>query len=248
MYENRIKEKIKACIAIGLLILAIAITGIISLKYSVEGEKNAPFKLSKITVVSTAEGVENEGASEKWNFSIYQNNDLYFSIEKNENNNDNEIIESISIENIKVTTPPQIGEIKAFMPNSVEGRTFSYSPDYILQEDILTYKGASKSNTRTLEIGNQGGTAIIRFSNVGIGNYISDEDVEIKHDGTMLSKVGANGENIKFEVNFDLTIKLKKKSYTTNITLQLPCGQNLTEEGTSSQEIEDEFVFRRVKN
>ena len=243
MYENRKKEKIKACIAVAILILAIAITGIISMKYTVEGEKNPPFKLSKITVVSTAEGVENEGTSEKWNFSVYQNNDIYFSIEKNEENDKNEIIENISIENIKITKAPETGEIKAFMPNSVEGRTFSYSPDYILEEDNLTYKGASKSNSRTLEIGNQGGTAIIRFSNIGLGKYISEDDQEIKHDGTMLSKIGVNGESIKFEVNFDL----KKKSYTTNITLQLPCGENLVEEGTSSQEMKDEFIFRRVK-
>lgn len=248
MYENRNKEKIKACIAVGVLILAIAITGIISMKYTVEGEKNPPFKLSKITVVSTAEGVENEGASEKWNFTIYQNNDVYFSIEKNEEYNDNEIIEDVSVENIQITKVPQTGEIKTFMPNSLEGRIFSYSPDYVLEENNLTYKGANKSNTRTLEIGNQGGTAIIRFSNVGIGNYISDEAQEIKHDGTMLSKVGVNDEDIKFEVNFDFTIKLKRKSYTTNITLQLPCSENLIKEGTSSQEIEDEFIFRRVKN
>ena len=247
MYENRKKEKIKACIAVAILILAIAITGIFSMKYTVEGEKNPPFKLSKITVVSTAEGVENEGASDKWNFSIYQNNDIYFSIVKNEENDKNEIIENISIENIKITKAPENGEIKAFMPNSVEGRTFSYSPDYILEEDNLTYKGASKSNSRTLEIGNQGGTAIIRFSNIGLGKYISEDDQEIKHDGTMLSKIGLNGESINFEVNFDLTINLKKKSYTTNITLKLPCGENLVEEGTSSQEINEEFIFRRVK-
>ena len=247
MYENRKKEKIKACIAVGILVLAISITGIISMKYTVEGEKNPPFKLSKITVVSTAEGIENEGASEKWNFSIYQNNDLYFSIEKNEDSKDDGIIETISIEDIKITKAPQTGEIKAFMPNSLEGRIFSYAPEYMLEEDILTYKGASKSNTRTLEIGNQGGTAIIRFSNIGLGKYISEDDQEIKHDGTMLSKIGLTGENIKFEINFNLTINLKKKSFTTNITLQLPCGENLVEEGTSSQEINDEFIFRRVK-
>lgn len=248
MYENRKKEKIKACIAISGIIIAILIIGFISMRYSVEGEKNPPFKISKITVVSTAEGVENQGAGEKWNFAIYQNNDVYFSIEKNEDNRDSEIIDSISIENIKITKTPQIGEIKTFMPNSVDGRIFSYSPDYILQENKLTYKGAAKSNTRTLEIGNQGGTAIIRFSNVGIGNYISEEDQEIKHDGSMLSKIGAVNEELKFDVNFDFTIKLKKKSYTTNITLNLPCGENLIEEGTSSEEIEGNFAFKRINN
>ena len=105
--ENRRKEKIKACIAIALIILAILIVGIISMKYYVEGELNMPFTLSKITIVSTAEGVENEGAEEKWNLSIFQNNDIYFSIEKNEKNNEEAMIESISIENIQVTEAPQ---------------------------------------------------------------------------------------------------------------------------------------------
>ncbi len=105
--ENRRKEKIKACVAIALIVLAILTIGIISMKYHVEGELNMPFTLSKITIVSTAEGVENEGTEEKWNLSIFQNNDIYFSIEKNEKNNEEAMIESISIENIKVTQAPQ---------------------------------------------------------------------------------------------------------------------------------------------
>ncbi len=105
--ENRKKEKIKACIAIAIIILAILTIGIISMKYHVEGELNMPFTLSKITIVSTAEGVENEGTEEKWNLSIFQNNDIYFSIEKNEKIKDETMIESISIENIKVTQAPQ---------------------------------------------------------------------------------------------------------------------------------------------
>ena len=59
MEESRKKEKIKACIAIAVILLAILITGIISIKYYVEGETDMPFTLSKITIVSTAEGVQN---------------------------------------------------------------------------------------------------------------------------------------------------------------------------------------------
>ena len=83
MRETINKEKVKACVAILVIILVILIAGIIIMKYNVEGETNMPYKLSKITIVSTAEGVENEEAQEKWNLSIFQNNDLYFSIEKN---------------------------------------------------------------------------------------------------------------------------------------------------------------------
>ena len=86
MGETRKKEKIKACIAIAVIVLAIILTGIISMKYQVEGETNMPYTLSKIMIVSTAEGVHQEGAQEKWNLSVFQNNDIYFSIEKGKNN------------------------------------------------------------------------------------------------------------------------------------------------------------------
>lgn len=246
MDEMRKKEKIKACIAIAVIVLAILITGIITMKYYVEGETNMPFTLSKITVVSTAEGVENEGAVEKWNLSIFQNNDIYFSIEKNENNTEEEILESISIENIQITKAPGIGEIKTYMPNSLDGRLFSYAEEYVLSENKLSFKGASKSDSKTLEIGNQGGTAVIRFSNTEIGDYVSDEDEEIKHDGSLLYKTEATMESLSFEVNFDFVINLKNKSYVSNISLSLPCGENLLEEGTCSKEITDRFIFKRM--
>ena len=67
------------------------------------------------------------------------------------------------------------------MPNSTDGRIYSYDDTYIIEEK-LEYKGASKSNSQTLEIGNQGGNILIRFSNVNLGEYSSDKDKEIIHD------------------------------------------------------------------
>lgn len=248
MGENDKKEKIKACIAVAIIIIIILLSIIFSIKYQVEGESNMPFKLSKITIVSTAEGNENEGAKEKWNMSIYQNNDIYFSIEKNDKYNKEELIDNISIENIKIIQNPELGEIQVFMPNSSEGRLFSYSEDTIVKDNKLTYKGASKTNNKSLEIGNQGGTAVIRFANTKIGDYVSDDDEEIKHDGTMLTKTQATNENIKFKVNFDLIINLKNVKYKTNISLDLPCEENLLEKGTCSKEITDNFIFKRINN
>ena len=206
-----------------------------------------PFTLSKITIVSTAEGVENEGAQEKWNLSVFQNNDIYFSIEKNDNNKEDEIIESVSIENIQVLENPKVGQIKTYMPNSSDGRLFSYSDEYIVQENKLTFKGASKSNSKTLEIGNQGGTAVIRLANTNIGTYVSNEDEEIKHDGSLLQKLNVQNEDVSFKVSFDVVINLKNKSYVSNVVLDLPCEGDLIEQGTCSKEITDKFVFKRVK-
>ena len=247
MEETRKKEKIKACIAISVIVLAILITGIISIKYYVEGETNMPFTLSKITVVSTAEGIENKDSTEKWNLSVFQNNDIYFSIEKNENNKQEEIIESISIENIQVIENPKVGTIKTYMPNSSDGRLFSYSDEYVVKENKLTYRGGSKSNSKTLEIGNQGGTIIARISNTEVGKYISNND-EVKHDGSLIKEIGVQKEDISFKISFDVVINLKNTSYISNIILDLPCQDDLLEVGTCSKEITDNFVFKRVIN
>ena len=77
-----------------------------------------------------------------------------------------------------------------------------------------------------------------------MGNYVSNEE-EIKHDGTLLTKTPATMKNMKFEANFDFVINLENKKYVSNITVELPCGNNLLEEGTSSKEIVEQFIFKR---
>lgn len=249
MKEEKVKNAIKAGIAITILIITIVMVITIMLQYEAEGEKDMPFNLSKITIVSTAEVTEvkeNETEDNNWNLNVIQNNDIYFSISKNANYKKNEIIKSITIQNIQILENPSVGNIVAYMPNSLDGRVFNYSDEYKIEEE-LKYKGASKSNTKTLEVGNQGGNILMSFCNVGLGSYDSKNDTEIKHDATLIGKMGKTDEDLKFKVSFDLIIELEKKSYKTTIMLDLPC-ENLIEKGTSSKEITnfEEIIFKRV--
>ena len=57
----------------------VALVAAIMIRYQVEGDQNMPFNLSKMVIVSTAEGVEAEGKN-KWNFNVYQNNDVYITL------------------------------------------------------------------------------------------------------------------------------------------------------------------------
>lgn len=247
MKEDNIKRAIKASISIAMLIVILTIVVIVIIKYNVEGEKNMPFKLSKITIISTAEGLEPEENDQniKWKLNLIQNNDIYISIAKNGEDNKESIIESVKIENININNTPQIGNIKAYMPSSVDGRIYQYKDEYII-EDKLEYIGSNKNNTKTLEIGNQGGNISMSFVNTGIGTYESNEDTEIKHDGSLIKKLGKNEKALEFSVSFDLVIKINNKNYRTNINLDLPCG-NILDEGTSTKEITDtdKFVFKR---
>lgn len=245
MDKEKKKQTIKMCVAIVAFAIIILLVAIAMIRYQVEGDKNMPFNLSKIIIVSTAEGIETEG-DKKWNFGVYQNNDVYVYIDKNENYLGKEkTIKSVRLENISITKSPTKGEVKAYMPNSVEGRLFSYDDEYIIN-DKLEYSGANSSNPQTLEIGSNGGSLLIRFCNTGLGEYSSDEDEEIIHDGTLLSRIEVTGEEISFDISFDLVITVDNCSYRANVGLQLPCG-NIIDEGTSSIEKTDmsDIIFKR---
>lgn len=245
MEKEKRKQMIKNCIAIFFVFIIFIVVGAIMIKYEVEGDKNMPFNLSKIVVVSTAEGIETEG-KKKWNFDVYQNNDIYIYLDKNNNYlKENEYIQKVRIENIEIISGPKVGKINAYMPNSVDGRLYSYDNTYLI-EDKLEYKGATKSDSKTLEIGNQGGNVLIRFSNTELGKYSSNDEDEIIHDGTLLKKLELQQEDISFIVSFDLVIEVKKCSYRANIQLDLPY-KNILEEGTTSfekKEISD-IIFKR---
>ena len=248
METEKKKQTIKFWMAVSIIALIVVTVIAIMIRYEVEGDQNMPYNLSKIVIVSTAEGIEKGGeTNKKWRFNIFQNNDIYFYIDKNTGYMGKEkLIEKVRIENIQITVEPKIGEIKTYMPNSVEGRIFEYSDEYLVQ-DKLEYRGGSKSNSQTLEIGSQGGNAIIRFSNTNFGEYSSDKDTEIIHDGTLLNKLEISEEDIKFEVTFDFIISVDGCTYKSNIKLNLPC-ENIMEQGTSSLEITDmsNIVFKRV--
>ncbi len=245
MDKEKKKQTIKLCVAITVFAIIILLVAISMIRYQVEGDKNMPFNLSRIIIVSTAEGQETKG-KKKWNFKVYQNNDVYIYIDKNENYVGKEkTIKNVKIENINITKAPTKGKINTYMPNSVKGRLFDYSEEYLVEEK-LEYKGAEESNSRTLEIGSNGGNLLVSFSNNDLGTYSSDKEKQITHDGTLLNKIKVSNEEIAFEVAFDLVITVDNCSYRANVKLQMPCG-NIIEEGTCSLEKTDmsDVIFKR---
>lgn len=247
MFIDGKKQMIKFVVAITILILILVVVAILMIKYEVEGEKNMPFKLSKVIVVGTVEGVENGESDKKWDFSIFQNNDLHFYIDQNTANSQNLLIKSVKIDNIKVLEEPQKGSVKAYMPNSEAGRLFTYDEQFEIKEK-LEFKGASQSSSTNLEIGSKGGTLVFRISNTNIGNYSSDKDKQIEHNASLLEKIETSYEQIKFKVSFDFTIETTKAKYKANIKLNLPTSE-FGEEKNCYLEINDtsDIIFKRVK-
>ncbi len=241
------RKAIHLIIGICVIIAVTIFVGITMVKYEVEGEKNMPFELSKIMVVSTAEGFANEDSEYKWDFDIFQNNDVYISIVKNEDYKKTEVIDRIIINNFTINEEPQKGEIVVYKPDNESTTSYSCEEEFEVTES-LEYIGATESNLENLQIGNQGGSIIFRVSNKNLYTYQSNDDKQIIHDGTLLAKANIKNEEIKCKISFDIIIELKsEKKYKGTVTLELPEG-NIVKNGQESIEITnlDDVVFKRI--
>lgn len=234
MDENKkAKQMIQRNIIAFVIVIIVAVIAVIILKYHVEGEQNMPFNLSELMVVSTAEGhAMNQTKEVKWDEEIYQTNDVYLTIEKNKNYKQVEPIKSIELRNITVNQKPRVGDISFYIPVEAENTLYEYKDDQQIENNI-TFQGAEQSDISHLKIANQGSTILFRVVNKTGKEYTSNED-ELKHDGTLLSKVNITSEEMKASISFDLVITLESGvSFAGNISFDLPTGDIATQ-GISS--------------
>lgn len=220
--------------------------GIIVLKYSVEGETNMPFQLSKISVISSSEGLDQEATDVRWAFDVYQSNDVFLYIDKNDGYGKTEAIKAVEINNIQIEGKKR-ENIKIYKPDEQEEKLVFKNKEENIVESI-EYTGDMESNLKQQKISNQGGIVAFRCSNNHLTSYTSNDE-EINHH-ELLKKAGIQQEDLETKLTFDLIIKLEeKKEYKTTIDLDFPVD-NVIEKGTTSKEITDlkKFIFKRVNN
>ena len=241
------KKIFHICMIIIIITVILFVLAMIVVKYSVEGEKNMPFNLSKVTIISSVEGIDKDSGENKWAFDVNQNNDIYLYIEKNKNYNAQALIKNIIIDNISVQKENQKGTINFYKPNgSIQGGLFYNIPENLAQ--TIEYVGAMESNFGNLEVANQGGIIAFRYSNDKIGEYISNDE-EINHS-QLLKKANIDIEDLKAKIAFDLIIKTEEqKEYKATLNFDMPIDEIL-DKGTTSKEITDleDIVFKRIKN
>ena len=234
------------CMIIVIIVVILFIVGMLALRYSVGGETNMPFNLSKIAFISTQEGIDDGQTNTRWSFDVHQSNDIYLYIDKNDAYDKTEIIKSVRVDNFQ-TEAKNTENIKLYKPNAQEENViFKYNDEDIIQS--LEYTGDVESDLKNLKIANQGGIIAFRCSNNNVTKYQSDEE-EINH-GELLKKAGVSEEDLKINLTFHLTITLESgKEYQAEVKTELPTGK-VIEEGSASAEITDleDIVFKRIQN
>lgn len=241
------KKYLKLIITIIILAVIFFVVGIIVLKYNVEGETNMPFQLSKISIISSSQGIDKETTETKWAFDVCQDNDIYLYIDKNHGYGKTEVIQSVKIDSIQIESMVK-DNIKIYRPDEREEKAI-FTNEEKNQMQTIEYLGDVESNLKQLKISNQGGLIVFRCSNDKLVEYISDEEEEINLQ-ELLKKAEVSKEKLAIKITFDLSIQLQNsKEYKATIHLDLPVG-DVIEEGTTSQEIIDtkDFIFKRVNN
>lgn len=230
------------------IILAILlITIFITFRYNVKGENNLPFYLSKISIISSIEGINNNEEKEnKWSIKVNQNNDIYLYIKKNENYEETEIIENIKIENFNIQQNSKIGEVKLLKPDS-NSESVIFKNNTENEVNSIEYTGDMESSIKDLKISNQGGIVVFRYAINNVGDYVSNDDLEINHND-LLKKLKINNEDLKVKFSFDICINLNSnKSYKAPVSLELPID-DVVNNGVQSKEITEleNIVFKRL--
>ena len=200
--EEKVKEKLKELtnnksfhIVMLIIIITsiICVVGMIVLRYHVEGETNMPFTLSKISVISSCEGVDKEVVDTKWAFDVYQSNDIYLYIDKNSDYEKTEIIQSVCIDNIQIEAKEK-DKVKIYRPDTeAENVIFKNEEDNMVEQ--LEFLGDVESDLKTLKISNQGGLVAFRCSYDNLVEFKSNEE-EILHT-ELLKKANVSLEDMQ---------------------------------------------------
>lgn len=250
MANQRLSKKIfNICIVCIIIVMIIFVAIMLMLNYDVNGETNMPFQVSKVSIISTVDGKDVENSENKWDINVIQNNDIYIYIEKNSEYHKQETIKSIKIDNFSIKQQnTDIGEIKLYRPIINDTSIFKNQDENIINE--LEFKGAKSTDTRKLEISNQGGVISFRCANNNIGTYTSNDDEEINYN-ELIKKLNIKEEDLIAKIMFNITLTLDSGRVfkAENVTIEVP-NKNIKAEGTVGQEYTDlqDIVFKRIEN
>lgn len=244
--KNRI---IHIYIISAILIIALSTVFFIMYKYNIEGERNLPFNITKLIVISSAETENFEKQESIYQADVIQKNDIYIAIEKNQNYKKTDAIKEITFNNFKILEQSKIGKLNFYRTTTEGTKTFEYTENYLINNEIK-YIGGKETNLQEeqMTIANQGGLLKISATIEDLGKLIYTENENITSDGRLLNKLNLKSEDIKTKISFDVIMKLSSgNTFKTTITLDLPTG-DIVNEGVSTTENNnlEKLVFKRV--
>ena len=247
MIEMPRKKTKQKYIILFLLIIIFCTTFFVMYKYHVEGEKNMPFNITKLVIVSSAKTDDLEINENIYEANVIQKNDIYLAIEKNKDYSKEDAIKKITLNNFQIIESGKKGTVKIYR-TSLGTNTFEYTDNYEIK-DTLEYTGSKETNLKleNMTISNQGGVIELSIMLADLGKITYSEDDNISADGSLLNRLQLTNEDVKHKVSFDMIIELSGgNTFKTTISLELPIGDIITEGVTTDELDVSKLVYKRI--
>lgn len=241
MYQEKKKKIIHMSIVATIVSVLMFSFVIAMIFYEIEGEKKMPFNISKISVISTVEGIEKQVEGYLNSKDINQNNDIYIYIEKNDEYKETEVIKSIVLNNFHINKITEKGEFAIYKPTENGLDIFKNIDEN--KSDELVFNGAMQSDLKNMKISNQGGIIVFRYANLKVSEYLSSELQELTNLD-LLKLTNVNEDNLKAEISFDFIINIESgDSFKSTLTINVPVS-GIVENGKT---FEEKFDFNDIK-
>jgi hypothetical protein len=127
---------------------------------------------------------------------------------------DEQTINQIRIKNFVVRKAPVKGTLKVLRPTGELPNLYTYSEQNYIKDGI-TYIGAAIDDLKSLEISNNGGVIGFRVALEDLGNFVSNENIEVTYDGKLLSNISF----LIFSFNFNNNSCSLETSFAYNNSL-----------------------------
>ena len=204
-----------------------------------------PYILKEMLIISKA-NVNNKPTDDyKWNINIYQNTDIYLEIARNTEHKSNEVLKSVKIEDIQITSNEKYTP-QAYIPAGEGTEMFNYTDESKITNQI-EYTIENTQNIKERKLTTEGGILALSICIPEIGTYQGNDD-KITYDGTLLNKIGITKEQINTNLKFNLIIETESnKTYKAEIDLNIP-QEDITQTGINKVENIDltDIVFKRI--
>ena len=230
------KEKLKFVVLLILIILAIISIYIIKNPRTELTNEEDTFRVNKIILYSSANGIPSGELKEYWEINIYQYTDIAIYIEKLED----KTIDNIYIDNIKIEQKPQLGEANIYKKNL---KDFAKPIQFDEAEDNVKINISQSDNADFLD--DCSIPIVLSYINKLEKDYIIPNNGEqLEYNETILKRAKILTSELEAQISFNINIIDKDNSkYTCSLNLNIPIEELMNE--TNLVEINENIEFIR---
>ena len=202
------------------------------------------FSIDKVTLFSSANGVQDSEVKQGFVLDIYQYTDIALQI----TNSENLKIQEFYIDNISYFTKPELGNPILRYKNPLDfGKTDNEKDPYLKETEDIFFKvldtNIETDYTKAHIYNNLSNPVTLTYINKGVktGYSVSARELTLTYDGNLLQKSNVDLNKLECKLSFDVHILVTDlEEYVCKISIDIPLKN-----GTSS--IYERKPVRRIR-